>query len=73
MRERDKDKKRKSKTAVDLVYKGPLGLPENLGERGELLNRELINAMREGYSKDYQDLIRGYFDLLRSNQVEQDK
>jgi len=72
MRERDKSKKRKSKTAIDLVYKGPLGLPENLGERGELLNRELINAMREGYSKDYQDLIRGYYDLLRSNQVGQE-
>jgi len=72
MRERDKSKKRKSKTAVDLVYEGPLGLPENLGERGELLNRELINAMREGYSKDYQDLIRGYYDLLRSNQLGQE-
>ena len=72
MRERDKSKKRKSKTAIDLVYEGPLGLPENLGERGELLNRELINAMREGYSKDYQDLIRGYYDLLRSNQVGQE-
>ena len=73
MRERDKSKKRKSKTAVDLVHQGPLGLPENLGERGELLNRELMNAMREGYSRDYQDLIRGYFDLLRSNQVGQEQ
>ena len=72
MRERDKSKKRKSKSAVDLAHQGPLGLPENLGERGELLNRELINAMREGYSRDYQELIRGYYDLLRGNQVGQE-
>jgi len=69
MREREKSKKRKSKSGIDIARSGPSGLPQNRGERGELLNRELINALREGYSMDYQDLIRKYYDSLRSNQT----
>ncbi len=67
MREREKSKKRKSRSGIDIARNGPSGLPQNLGERGELLNRELINALREGYSLDYQDLIRRYYDSLRSD------
>ena len=68
MREREKSRKRKSKSGIDIARYGPSGLPQNRGERGELLNRELINALREGYSMDYQELIRKYYDSLRSNQ-----
>ena len=69
MREREKHNKRKSKGAVDITRLGPQGLPEDLGERGELLNRELINALREGYARDYQELIRNYFNSLRINET----
>lgn len=69
MREREKSNKRKSKGAVDITRLGPQGLPEDLGERGELLNRELINALREGYARDYQELIRNYFNSLRINET----
>lgn len=73
MREREKSKKRKSISGIDIARRGPSGLPQNRGERGELLNRELINALREGYSMDYQDLIRKYYDSLRSSQTMNDR
>ena len=73
MREREKSKKRKSKSGIDIARRGPSGLPQNRGERGELLNRELLNALREGYSLDYQDLIRKYYDSLRSDQIVNDR
>ena len=60
MREREYSKQRKSKSGVDLTRLGPSGLPVNLGERDELLNRELMNALKEGYSKDYQEIGRAH-------------
>lgn len=65
MRERDHSKKRRSKAGVDVARRGPDGLPIDLGERGERLNREMINALREGYSKDYIDIIKSYYNSLR--------
>ena len=55
-------KERRSNTGEDLVRKSPGDIPEDTLE--EMMRRDLIRAMKEGYSPDYQKLIREYFRAL---------
>ncbi len=55
---------RKSKTATSIVYRGPSGLPQDLGQRQSLVSAALNEAMKSGYSRDYQTMIRRYFNAL---------
>ena len=47
-------------------YEGidPGKLPENLGGQKRLLEEDLINALKEGYTRDFEELIRKYFEIL---------
>jgi hypothetical protein len=65
LKERDFSEKRKSRAGVDVIREGPAKLPEDLGERTSRLNSELLKALKEGYAKEYEVLIRNYFEALR--------
>ncbi|HUF11156.1 MAG TPA: DUF4175 family protein [Rhodothermales bacterium] len=63
MRERGKDNQRQGRTADEIDRTSPSELTPN--ERGERLRRELLRAMEAGYSPDYEELIRRYFEALQ--------
>jgi len=67
--ERDYEKERESFTGENVSRKSPTEL--NLSsERGkDLIKDELNKAGREGYSKDYENLIRKYFEALQGEKI----
>ena len=62
-------KERKSKTGEDIVRTSPGELPKDLGERRSLLQENLEKAMRDGYSREYEEIIRHYFEALSKEEV----
>lgn len=64
VRSRDYSRERESEVGEDVVRAGPAGLPADLGERRNVLQEDLDQALREGYDPSYQDLIRAYFQQL---------
>jgi predicted acetyltransferase len=64
MRERDYEKKRKAETGTQITRKSPDEIDLNSLEGKDRLREELLKALEEGYSKDYQELIRKYFEEL---------
>ena len=59
--QKDFSNKRKSKTGSKFTYIGDETLPENLGDRNLLLINAMESAMEEGFSNEYNKLIRNYF------------
>jgi hypothetical protein len=70
MRERDFEKRRKAQPGQDVVRKSPNELDLSTQEGRNRLMQDLLKAMEEGYAKDYQDLIRKYFEALQKLEVE---
>jgi len=64
MRERDYEKRRTSTAGVTPVRPSPPGVEEESAQTQ--LRRDLLKAMEEGYSKEYQELIRKYYDALNT-------
>ncbi len=65
MRERDYEKKRKARTGTEIARRSPGDLdPSALEGKNKLLD-DLLKSLEHGYSKDYQELIRKYFDELQ--------
>ncbi len=64
MEQRGKDNKREGRSAEEILRESPAALP--LPEQLERLRRDLIRALESGYSADYEDLIRRYFELLQT-------
>jgi hypothetical protein len=64
LRTQDFKKERKSKTADDFIRESPGQLPGHLGEKRSLLQENLEKALKEGYTREYEELIRQYFELL---------
>ncbi|MFA5803059.1 MAG: DUF4175 family protein [Melioribacteraceae bacterium] len=64
MNERDYEKDRKSSSVKDYNRNSPPDLILNTDEGKNKLKDELLKAIREGYKKDYEDLIRKYFEAL---------
>lgn len=69
-RERDFEKKRRSTTGTQVARRSPGELDPSLLEGRDRLREDLLKAMEEGYSKDYQELIRKYFDELQKAREE---
>lgn len=65
LRTQDYKEERVSKTGEEIVRSSPQGLPGDLGLRRNLLQENLEKALRDGYRREYQDLIRRYFESLR--------
>ena len=65
MTQRGEKDKRKSYTAKKATpFKGPAGLPNDLGQRENLALQALNKALRLGYSNEYQTMIKHYFNSL---------
>lgn len=62
--ERDFEKERKSNTGQKTARTSPPELILSTEEGRNKLKDELMKAIREGYKKDYEDLIRKYFEAL---------
>jgi len=65
MRERDYEKRRKAESGVDVARQGPATLDLSTQEGRDKLQRDLLRALEEGYNKDYEELIRKYFEQLQ--------
>ena len=65
---RDFSKKRKAQTGKEYRVVSPNALPSDLLSSKDRLKNELLRALKEGYSKDYRELIRRYFDSLSREQ-----
>ncbi len=65
MRERDFEKKRKAQTGTQITRKSPDELDPSILEGNSKLRDDLLKALEQGYSKDYQELIRKYFEQLQ--------
>jgi hypothetical protein len=62
--ERDFEKNRESNEGKNLAKDSPSELMLNSKEILDRLRDQLLNAAKEGYSKDYQELIKKYFESL---------
>jgi hypothetical protein len=63
LQERGRERERESRTGTDLDRVSPPDLTP--AEQIERLRRELFRALESGYSSDYEQLIRRYFELLQ--------
>ncbi len=69
MRQRGKSRQRESQTGDNVSYRGPGSLPNDLGEADNPLRRYLRDALKEGYSAEYQTMIRRYFEALMNDAI----
>ena len=63
-RERDFEKKRTSTAGQDVTRESPPSLTLSVGQEKEKLRRDMQKALEEGYAREYEDLIRRYFEIL---------
>jgi hypothetical protein len=63
MNERDFEKTRESNSGQDVVRQSPQGL--KLNDAAATSQRDLLQKLREGYTKDYETLIRLYFEAMQ--------
>ena len=66
-RERDFDKERESRPGTDIVRKGPGALDLGTSTDEDQIRRDALRTQDGAYSKDYEYLIRRYFESLGSN------
>jgi len=70
MRERDFEKRRKAQTGTEIVRRSPGDIdPSALEGRNKLLD-DLLKSLEHGYSKDYKELIRKYFEELQKIEMQ---
>ena len=62
--ERDFEKRRESNSGTDYARKSPEQLNLERNKNAEQIRRELLNSIKAGYTQDYQELIRKYFEAL---------
>ncbi|MER3523948.1 MAG: hypothetical protein C4326_07740 [Ignavibacteria bacterium] len=71
-RERDFEKKRRAETGTNVTRRSPVELDMNTLEgRRTKLQQDLQKSIEEGYAKDYQELIKRYYEALEKTQPEQ--
>ena len=71
--ERDYEKRREAAAGKFFTGKSPAELIFSKNKRKELLRDELLKAIREGYSQDYENLIRKYFNALEKTDTSSSK
>jgi len=64
-RERDFENRRKAETGTQVARRSPGELDPLTLEGRNRLRDDLLKAIEQGYSKDYQELIRKYFEQLQ--------
>jgi hypothetical protein len=67
--ERDFEKQRESNTGENVIRESP-GQIDLASQRGkDKIQEELNKAIKEGYNKDYENLIRRYYEMLRKENL----
>ncbi len=67
--ERDYEKNRESNTGKDIVRKSPADLNLSSGKGKDQITDELNRAVQEGYTRDYEELIRKYYEALQKEEL----
>src|SRR5262249_28448787 len=70
MRERDYEKKRKAETGRNIARSSPADLDISSQEGKNRLREELLKVLEGKYSKDYEALIKKYFEQLEKEDIE---
>jgi hypothetical protein len=70
MRERDFEKRRKATTGTAVARTGPPELEDRPRGGQDQLRQDLLRALEQGYSREYEELIRKYFEQLETLQRE---
>jgi hypothetical protein len=65
MRERDFEKRRKAQTGTEIARRSPGDIDPSALEGKNKLLEDLLKSLEHGYSKDYKELIRKYFEELQ--------
>lgn len=68
MRERDFEKRRQARTGTPITRRSPGELDPSVFEGNAKLREDLMKALEQGYSKEYQEMIRKYFEQLQKIQ-----
>lgn len=63
-RERDFERRRRAQTGTNVTRKSPADIDLNAQEGRRRLQQDLQKALEEGYARDYQELIRRYYEAL---------
>jgi len=63
--ERDFEKNREANSGQNIVRESPAELNLSSKKAKDQLRDELLRAIQEGYAKDYEDLIRKYYEALQ--------
>jgi len=63
--DRDYEKKRESRPGVDVIRKSPGSIDLSTQEGKSKAFQEFLKSIQQGYTKDYEELIRQYFESLQ--------
>jgi len=69
MTQRGEKEERKSETGSEIITTGPDGFPVDMGQRRSLVLDALDRALKAGYPRDYQIMIRRYFNSISENET----
>lgn len=72
MRERDYEKRRRAEAGKNYQRTSPADLDLSTQEGKSRLRQELLKALEGKYSKDYEELIRKYFEQLEKEEIKQE-
>lgn len=64
VREKEYSKKRQAERENAVIAKSPPALKQEMLERENKLRKEMLNSLNEGYSSEYKELIKSYYELL---------
>ena len=70
-RERDYEKRRKAEAGSDIRRASPADIDLSTQEGKNKLMEELLKVLEGKYSKDYEELIKKYFDQLEKEEIHQ--
>lgn len=68
MRERDYEKRRKAEAGKDILHASPTEIDLTTQEGKNRLREEMLKVLEGKYSKDYEELIRKYFEQLQEEE-----
>jgi hypothetical protein len=63
-RERDYENRRTAESGTNVVRPSPAAIDLSTREGKDRLRRDLLRALEEGYTRDYEELIKKYFEAL---------
>jgi hypothetical protein len=67
-RERDYEKKRTSTAGQDMLRESPASIDLTTIQGRSRLRRDMQKALEEGYAREYEDLIKRYFEILEQSE-----